>query len=119
MALRFDVIEIVVADMARSLAFYRRLGIDAPSEADEAPHVDIALPGGMGVAFDTIDTIKSCDPSSTAPTGGHRIALAFACDSPAEVDSTFRGLVDAGYKGHLEPWDAFWGQRYAIVEDPD
>ena len=28
-------------------------------------------------------------------------------------------LVAAGYHGHLEPWDAFWGQRYATVLDPD
>ena len=21
--------------------------------------------------------------------------------------------------GHKEPWDAFWGQRYASVKDPD
>ena len=25
----------------------------------------------------------------------------------------------AGHRGHLEPFDAFWGQRYATVLDPD
>ena len=25
----------------------------------------------------------------------------------------------AGYDGHKEPWDAFWGQRYAQLRDPD
>ncbi len=43
----------------------------------------------------------------------------FACDSPDEVDATFHALVSAGYEAHLEPWDAFWGQRYAAVHDPD
>jgi uncharacterized glyoxalase superfamily protein PhnB len=47
------------------------------------------------------------------------MSLAFACESPAEVDAKFRELVDAGYHGHKEPWDAFWGQRYAEVLDPD
>ena len=47
------------------------------------------------------------------------MALAFECDSPEEVNATFKELVAAGYSGHLEPWDAFWGQRYATVEDPD
>jgi uncharacterized glyoxalase superfamily protein PhnB len=35
------------------------------------------------------------------------------------VDATYADLVGAGYEGHLEPWDAFWGQRYAAVNDPD
>ena len=47
------------------------------------------------------------------------MGLAFACDSPEEVDTTFKQLTDSGYKSHLEPWDAFWGQRYASVLDPD
>jgi catechol 2,3-dioxygenase-like lactoylglutathione lyase family enzyme len=119
MALRIDVIGIVVADMARSLAFYRRLGIDVPESADSEPHVEVALPGGLRVAWDTIETIKSFDEGWTPPSGGHRIALAFHCDSPAEVDATFADLAAAGYAGHLKPWDAFWGQRYAVVEDPD
>ncbi len=28
-------------------------------------------------------------------------------------------LVGAGVRRHLEPWDAFWGMRYAVVRDPD
>ena len=32
---------------------------------------------------------------------------------------SLRGLVAAGGRGHKEPWDAFWGQRYAEVLDPD
>ena len=119
MTIRFDVVGVVVADMARSLAFYRRLGIDVPADADDQPHVEAQLPGGVRIAWDTIDVIRSFDAGWTTPSGGHGVGLAFACDSPAEVDSTYAALVDAGYDGHLEPWDAFWGQRYAVVHDPD
>jgi catechol 2,3-dioxygenase-like lactoylglutathione lyase family enzyme len=119
MAPRFDLIGLVVADMARSLAFYRRLGIDLPDSADDQPHVEGHLPGGLRIAWDTADTIRSYDPGWTPPSGGHGISLAFACDDPADVDSTYAALVDAGHAGHLEPWDAFWGQRYAVVHDPD
>ena len=28
-------------------------------------------------------------------------------------------LVSLGYDGYKKPWDAFWGQRYAVVHDPD
>jgi catechol 2,3-dioxygenase-like lactoylglutathione lyase family enzyme len=119
MSIRIDVVGVVVADMAQSLAFYRRLGVDVPASADTEPHVEVPLPGGLRLAFDTVETIRSFDPGWTPPSGGHRIALAFACDSPAEVDATFHALVSAGHAGHLEPWDAFWGQRYAAVQDPD
>lgn len=116
---RITLVELVVSDMAAALAFYRRLGIDVPPEADGEPHVDVDLGGGLRLAFDTEDTVRSFDPSWTPPKGGHRQALAFACDSPAEVDATYASLVDAGYDGHLAPWDAFWGMRYAVVHDPD
>ena len=119
MTARLDLIGLVVEDMGRSLAFYRKLGIDLPPDADTEPHVEATLPGGLRIAWDTVETVRSFDPGWTAPSGGHRVALAFACDSAADVDATYRALVDAGHAGHKEPWDAFWGQRYAIVLDPD
>ena len=66
-----------------------------------------------------MSTITSFDDSWTAPTGSPRIALAFLCDAPADVDATHDRLVAAGHHSHLAPWDAFWGQRYATVHDPD
>ena len=47
------------------------------------------------------------------------MGIAFRCDRPAEVDAVYADLTGAGYDGHLQPWDAFWGQRYAVVHDPD
>ncbi len=114
-----NLIGLVVADMSRSLAFYRRLGIDVPPEADTEPHVDTVLSGGMRLAWYTVETIHSFDPSWSAPSGGPRVSLAFRCDSPGDVDTVYADLVGAGYEGHLEPWDAFWGMRYAILHDPD
>jgi len=119
MNLQLSLIELVVADMAATLAFYRRLGLDIPAGADQQPHVDIEIKGGLRIAFDTEDTIRSFDPGWSPPTGGHRVALAFACDTPAEVDAAWTELTTAGYVGHLPPWDAVWGMRYAVVHDPD
>jgi catechol 2,3-dioxygenase-like lactoylglutathione lyase family enzyme len=119
MSAHFAAIGLVVADMSRTLAFYRALGLDVPTDADDEPHVDVPLPNGARLMFDTVETIHSFDPSWTPPTGGHRAALAFACDGPSDVDSLFAELTGAGYEPHLEPWDAFWGQRYASVHDPD
>ena len=119
MAATLGVIGVVVEDMARSLAFYRRLGLDVPDGADGEQHVEVGLPGGLKLALDTVETIRSFDPSWTPATGSPRMGLAFACDSPAEVDKLYGELVAAGYEGHKEPWDAFWGMRYAVLHDPD
>ncbi|SCK40043.1 VOC family protein [Streptomyces sp. WMMB 322] len=117
---RFDLIGLVAADMAATLAFYRRLGLDIPAGADGEPHVEAALPGGLRIAWDTEETIRSFDPGwDPGPRGGGRIGLAFLCDSPAEVDRLHAELTGAGYESRNEPWDAFWGQRYAVVADPD
>jgi catechol 2,3-dioxygenase-like lactoylglutathione lyase family enzyme len=111
---------VIVDDMARSLAFYRELGVDLPDEADDQPHVEAPLPGGLRLLFDTVDTIRSFDPDwQPPPSGVHRVELAFSLDSPGEVDSLYSKLTGAGHVGYKEPWDAFWGQRYAIVHDPD
>jgi catechol 2,3-dioxygenase-like lactoylglutathione lyase family enzyme len=118
---RLDLIGLVVQDLAASLAFYRRLGLPIPegAESSEHGHVEAELPGGLRLAWDTVDVIRSFDPDWEPASGGTRIALAFRCDSPADVDATYGELVAAGYEGHKEPWDAFWGQRYAQVRDPD
>ncbi|MEU3183655.1 VOC family protein [Streptomyces sp. NPDC006923] len=116
---RLDAIGLVVSDMAASLSFYRRLGLDLPADADSAPHAEALLPGGTRILWDTEETVRSYHPGWTRPDGGERVGLAFLCDSAAEVDATYDSLVAAGYRGHLKPWDAVWGQRYAVVLDPD
>jgi hypothetical protein len=66
---QLDLIGIVVDDMARSLAFYRQLGLDVPAEADTQPHVEITLAGGVRVAWDTLETVQSFDPDFKKPEG--------------------------------------------------
>ena len=116
---QLDVVGIVVEDMARSLAFYRQVGMDIPADADDQPHVEVTLAGGLRLAWDTLETIRSFDPDWQPPAHGYRMSLAFRLDSPAEVDALYSALVDKGYEGHKAPWDAFWGMRYAVVHDPD
>ncbi|MGA8112039.1 MAG: VOC family protein [Actinocatenispora sp.] len=115
----FSLIGLTVADLGASLAFYRRLGLDIPAGVDDEPHVEVTLPGGLRLAWDPVSTVRAFDPDWAPPTGGSRIGLAFDCGDPAGVDRQYEDLTGAGYEGHLAPWDAFWGQRYATVYDPD
>ncbi len=119
MAPRFDLIGTVVTDMARTLDFYRRLGLEIPAGAESEPHVEITLPNGIRLAWDTVETVRSFHPRWTAPAGSPRASLAFLCADPAEVDRYWKELTEAGHHGELPPWDAFWGQRYAVLHDPD
>ncbi|MGY0005373.1 VOC family protein [Micromonospora sp. I033] len=116
---QFDLIGMAVTDMGRTLDFYRRLGLPVPPGAEREPHVEITLDNGVRLAWDTVETIRSFDPDFTPTTGDPRANLAFRCADPAEVDRWYGELTAAGYHGHRPPWDAFWGQRYAVLHDPD
>lgn len=119
MTAQFAAFGMTVNDMGKTLAFYRLLGLDIPLDADSEPHAEVTLPSGLRMMWDTVETIHSFDPSWSQPTGSHRVSFAFLCPTPADVDRVYRELVSAGHHGHKEPWDAFWGQRYAVVHDPD
>ncbi|MFJ7044592.1 VOC family protein [Streptomyces sp. NPDC101112] len=115
---RLDAIGMVASDMAASVTFYRRLGFDFPEGSEEQPHAEAALPGGLRLMLDTEETVRSFHPEWRPGRGGGG-GLALLCDSPAEVDAVYEELVAAGHQGELKPWDAVWGQRYAVVLDPD
>lgn len=117
MAPTFNAIGIAVADMATSLSFYRRLGLEFPPGAEGESHTEAVVAGGIRLMWDTHSSLGSFDPSyEPGPPGG---GWAFLCADPAEVDSVHADLVAAGHPSVNEPWDAPWGQRYAQVKDPD
>ncbi len=118
MTVKLDVVGIAVKDMAAALRFYRLLGLEIPEGREEEPHVEAAA-GGIRLAWDTVELLRQVYDEWVEEPVGHRIELAFACDSRPAVDELYARLVGHGYRGHKAPWDAFWGQRYAIVEDPD
>ena len=118
MSIRPDMIGIVVRDLEASLRFYRLLGLDIPSPKKDEHYIEVTTPNGYRISWNALSMVKEIDPGWVDPVG-HRMELAFRCDSPAEVDATYTKLEAAGHKGHKAPWDAFWGQRYAIAVDPD
>jgi len=114
---RLNAIGIVASDMASSIAFYRLLGLDVPDTPGEG-HVDTFLPNGIRFMLDSEEAVRSFRPEWTRATG-NQLSLALECESPAEVDAVYTRVVAAGFAGEKEPWDAFWGQRYAQLRDPD
>jgi uncharacterized glyoxalase superfamily protein PhnB len=115
---RLEAFGIPVTDMARAVSFYRRLGLEFPEGSEGEGHVE-AQAGGIRYMLDSEDVMRSFDPEWKRPSDGHLVGGAFRCDTPEEVDQVYAELLEAGGSAHKEPWDAFWGQRYAQVKDPD
>jgi catechol 2,3-dioxygenase-like lactoylglutathione lyase family enzyme len=112
-----NAIGIVVSDMAASIRFYRLLGLSLPDTPDEG-HVEAPQQDGTRLMLDSEEVVKSFLPEWSRETG-NQVSLAFECGSPAEVDEVYARVTGAGFEGEKEPWDAFWGQRYALLRDPD
>ncbi len=117
---RFNQVNIVVRDMARSVAFYELLGADL---------ADIIVPWAdhhrelTSTAPDpTVELDSSTSASNWAAgwvperTG---VVLGFAVEEDEHVDALVAALEAAGHPVVQPPHDAFFGSRYAVVEDPD
>ena len=116
---RLAAIGIATGDLAESVRFYRLLGVDVPDpDPNDHGHLDAVLPNGLRLMWDTVEVLRQIDPG-WAGSGGQGVTMAFECSSPGEVDNLHGWIVDAGFRSMKEPWDAFWGQRYARVLDPD
>lgn len=104
--------------MGDAMAFYRRLGLEFVLGDENESHTEAKGPGGLRIMFDTEESVKSFSDWKR-PSGSHRVALAFLCESPQAVDRLYLELASGGGQPHLPPFDAFWGQRYATVLDKD
>src|SRR5262249_9775878 len=80
-------------------------------------HVEATMANGTRLMFDGEEVIRSFLPGWQR-TDGNQVSLAFECAGPEEVDEIYARVVAAGVEGEKEPWDAFWGQRYALLGDP-
>ena len=111
-------IGVVVQGMPQALAFYRALGLEIPMGEDQSPHVEYVGEPGYSIGFVVESMVRQTDPQ-WQDSFGQRLNLQFRFDSPLEVDETYAKLIELGHASYQAPWDAFWGQRFARVIDPD
>ncbi len=117
---RLDQLNIVVRDMGASRAFYQRLGLDFSTGADslwDDHHVtaDTSDPVALTIDFDSTAFTSVWNEGWHGDTG---VVLGFSVDSREEVDGLVARLAADGAPVQQEPYDAFWGARYAVVTDP-
>jgi catechol 2,3-dioxygenase-like lactoylglutathione lyase family enzyme len=121
-------INLVCGDVNASIAFYHRLGVEFPDDRvwrtpTGAHHASAAdLPADQPIGFD-LDSTAFAQRWNTGWTGQTdlrgRVVVGFGVPARTDVDDVFRDMVGAGYRGLQEPYDAIWGARYAVIEDPD
>jgi catechol 2,3-dioxygenase-like lactoylglutathione lyase family enzyme len=122
---RFDQVNLVVEDVDAAVAFYRALGMAVRFDSGEWPQGSsarhVALDNGAGAIFELDNPAmariyhagwRSPDPE------GRPMVLGFSLPSREAVDEHYWQLTAAGYAGRQEPYDAFFGARYAVVRDP-
>ena len=108
---------LLIEDLPRSLAFYRRLGVEFPDDADQRTDIQVPLRGDSQLVL-TTQFVRN-DPDRQPPSGGSRILLEFFVDGNGAVDAKFAELTDAGYHGRREPWLTSFGAYMGMVDDPD
>ena len=118
-----DGLNLVVSDMDATLAFYRKLGVDIPGDAvwktdSGGHHATAQTEGDVDLDFDSIALAAVYNGGFNEATSP-RTLIGFRVETRDAVDELYAELTGAGYKGMQEPWDAFWGARAAVVEDPD
>lgn len=118
--LQIYMIGLMVEDMGASLAFYRRLGLDVPSDTDST-HVEIEMAGGMMLFLDSRPQRwdPGFEPSPLPEPGTYRSLLEFYLESEANVKEKFDEMVSHGYRGVRDPYRTTFDMCFAFLEDPD
>lgn len=114
--MKLDMIGIIVEDITKAISFYETLGF-TPKKPIMENYVELNN-DSIRISLNTksmIEGVYGFEPSLT----GERIELAFLCSSPKELEDTIAQIKAKGYTVFKEPWNAFWGQYYAIIKDID
>lgn len=111
-------INVVLADVEAAVDFLRALGVEIDDTMPEwRPH-HRSIPT-HGTAFDAdLDSSEFASWWGGLSVGFVGVVLNLRVDTRDEVDATYAEALRVGGTGRHEPWDAFWGARYAVVEGP-
>ena len=110
--------------MRASVEFYRLIGFDIPDESvwqdGDGAHASIKQPNGIDLELDSTALARAYNAGwAESEAGSGRAVLNFRMPSRESVDELFARVTGAGHAASQEPYDTFWGARYAIVKDPD
>jgi predicted lactoylglutathione lyase len=108
-------VNLVVSDLVRSQTFYSRFGWQFRPMGDAALIADAE---GLQIALHLPDFVRMWNEGYDGRTGGATV-LDVSVPDRASVDRLHAEIRALGHASPQEPFDAFFGSRYAVVEDPD
>ncbi|MBT8411636.1 MAG: glyoxalase, partial [Octadecabacter sp.] len=109
---RLDAVAVTSTDLQRTVGFYTLLGFTFGPVGPDDRHVEpITKDGDVRLMIDTAELMQQL--TGAAPVPPNHASFAMLCESPAQVDAIAAAVKSAGHALTVEPWDAFWGQRYA------
>ena len=116
--MRINAVAVSAKNIKKSVEFYELLGCEFSAYKPEDSHVETKpVKGAVKLMIDSVKLMKSLIGAD--PTPANHSSFAIEYDSPDEVNEVAKKVGEAGGRIKKEPWDAFWGQRYAVVVDPD
>jgi predicted lactoylglutathione lyase len=118
MTIRLDMVGLMVEDMAKSVEFYRRLGIEFPEGSESKQNCSVKF-GELTFFINTKELNARWDPVRTDATGGYRVLLEFYLKTREAVDAKYHEMIGYGYASHVEPYVTFFNMYFAMVQDPD
>ena len=123
MTTRFDQLNLISADMEATLEFYRRLGVrlgdPTRTSAGDPFHANSQGDGAL-LEVDSPAFARAWNAGwrGEADLNG-RVLVGLRVESRGEVDRLYEEITATGHRGLHPPEDAFWGARFAIIEDPN
>lgn len=116
--MKIDAVGVTTSNLRQSVNFYSLLGFVFPEFKDDEGHLEpLTSDSSARLMIDTKKMVEDILGEKPKPANHSCFAIRF--DTPGELDTCAGRLKEAGFKIVKEPWNAFWGQRYAIIEDPD
>jgi uncharacterized glyoxalase superfamily protein PhnB len=117
-SLKLDAVAVTARDLSASVDFYRLLGFPFAEPAADAKHVE-ALPEGGDVRLMIDDATLMRELTGEEPRPASHATFALHCGTASAVDEVVASLRASGHRIVKQPFDAPWGQRYAVIADPD
>jgi catechol 2,3-dioxygenase-like lactoylglutathione lyase family enzyme len=103
---QLSAVTLTVADMARSVRFYRALGFRLLYGGEDADFTSFSA----GSGFLNLDLRPGFDGAG---------AWGRAIFHVSDVDAVYQRAVATGLQPSMPPRDAAWGERYFHISDPD
>lgn len=115
--MRLNAVGVSSNNIDKSVGFYRLLGFEFAPYASEDRHVESVNNQSAKLMIDHVTMVEEILGAKPAPSNHANFAIQY--DTPAELNLVVDKLQEAGYAMMKPAWDAFWGQRYVVVKDPD